>query len=115
MKPKVSIIILNYNGRSKLGPLLDWCINSAINQTYENIEVLFVDNGSTDDSYKYVEAKYGDKVKVIRFNRNYGFTLGNNLATKFASRDSKYLLFLNPDAVLDPDYVGGYRRLHGKE
>ena len=39
------------------------------------------------------------------FNHNYGFALGNNLATKFASRDSEYLLFLNPDAVLDPDYV----------
>jgi len=105
VKPKVSVIVLNYGGRSKLGPLLDECINSTINQTYENIEVLFVDNGSTDDSHKYIKAKYGDRVKVIRFDRNYGFSLGNNLATKFASKDSEYLLFLNPDAVLDPDYV----------
>ena len=67
MKPKVSVIILNHNGRSKLGPLLDDCINSASNQTYEDIEVLFVDNGSTDDSCEYVEAKYSDMVKVIRF------------------------------------------------
>lgn len=105
MKPKVSVIVLNHNGRSKLGPLLDECINSTINQTYKNIEVLFVDNGSADGSHEYVKAKYGDKVKVIRFDRNYGFALGNNLAAKFVSRDSEYLLFLNPDAVLDPDYV----------
>jgi GT2 family glycosyltransferase len=105
MTSKVSIIILNYNGRSKLGSLLDDCLNSAINQTYENIEVLFIDNGSTDDSCEYVKAKYGGKVKVTRFSRNYGFALGNNLATKFVSEDSKYLLFLNPDAILDPEYV----------
>jgi GT2 family glycosyltransferase len=105
VKPKVSVIVLNYNGRSKLSSLLDECINSIINQTYENIEVLFVDNGSTDDSYVYIKARYGDKVKVVRFDRNYGFSLGNNLATKFASKDSKYLLFLNPDAVLDFDYI----------
>lgn len=105
VKPKVSIIILNYNGRSKLGSLLSDCLNSAINQTYENIEILFADNGSTDDSCKYVKAKYNGKAKVICFNHNYGFALGNNLATKFVSEDSEYLLFLNPDAVLDPDYV----------
>jgi GT2 family glycosyltransferase len=105
MIPKVSIIVLNYNGRSKLRSLLDNCLNSAIHQTYENIEVLFVDNGSTNDSCKYIRAKYGNKVKVICFNHNYGFALGNNLASRFVSEDSKYLVLLNPDAILDPDYV----------
>lgn len=105
MEPKVSVIVLNYDGRSKLGYLLDKCINSTINQTYKNIEVLFVDNGSADDSHEYVKAKYGDRVRVIRFDHNYGFSLGNNLAAKFASRDGEYLLFLNSDAILDPDYV----------
>jgi GT2 family glycosyltransferase len=103
--PKVSVIILNYNGKSKLGSLLDDCISSALGQSYKNIEVLFVDNGSTDGSCEYVRARYGDKVKVICFDRNYGFALGNNLASKFVSKDSGYLVFLNPDAVLDPNYV----------
>jgi GT2 family glycosyltransferase len=66
---------------------------------------LFVDNGSTDGSCEYVRARYGDRVKVICFDRNYGFALGNNLASKFVSKDSEYLVFLNPDAVLDPNYV----------
>jgi GT2 family glycosyltransferase len=103
--PKVSVIILNYNGKSKLGSLLDDCISSALGQSYKNIEVLFVDNGSTDGSCEYVRARYGDRVKVICFDRNYGFALGNNLASKFVSKDSEYLVFLNPDAVLDPNYV----------
>jgi GT2 family glycosyltransferase len=76
-----------------------------LGQSYKNIEVLFVDNGSTDGSCEYVRARYGDKVKVICFDRNYGFALGNNLASKFVSKDSEYLVFLNPDAVLDPNYV----------
>ena len=105
MKPKVSIIILNYNGRSKLGALLDECIVSALNQTYGNVEVIFADNGSTDDSCEYVRARYGDRVRVVCLGRNYGFALGNNLASKFVSDDSEYLLFLNPDAVLESDYV----------
>jgi GT2 family glycosyltransferase len=103
--PKISIIILNYNGKSKLGSLLNNCISSALSQSYKSIEVLFVDNGSTDGSCEYVRARYGDEVKVICFDRNYGFALGNNLASKFVSRDSEYLVFLNPDAVLDPNYV----------
>jgi len=85
--------------------LLDDCISSALGQSYKNIEVLFVDNGSTDGSCEYVRARYGDSVKVICFDRNYGFALGNNLASKFVSKDSEYLVFLNPDAVLDPNYV----------
>jgi hypothetical protein len=105
MKPKVSIIILNYNGRSKLGALLDECITSALNQTYSNVEVIFADNGSADDSCEYVRARYGDRVRIVCLGRNYGFTLGNNLASKFVSKDSEYLLFLNPDAILEPSYV----------
>jgi hypothetical protein len=105
VKPKVSIIILNYNGRSKLGALLDECIISALSQTYGNVEVIFADNGSIDDSCEYVRARYGDRVRVVCLGRNYGFALGNNLASKFVSDDSEYLLFLNPDAILESDYV----------
>jgi len=93
VKPKVSIIILNYNGRSRLGALLDECIISALNQTYGNVEVVFADNGSIDDSCEYVRARYGDRVRVVCLGRNYGFALGNNLASKFVSDDSEYLLF----------------------
>ncbi|MCC6021353.1 MAG: glycosyltransferase family 2 protein, partial [Thermoproteaceae archaeon] len=81
------------------------CIISALSQTYGNVEVIFADNGSTDDSCEYVRARYGDRVRVVCLGRNYGFALGNNIASKFASKDSEYLLFLNPDAVLEPDYV----------
>jgi len=103
--PKVAIVILNYNGRRCLGKLLDESIKSALNQTYPNIEVVFADNGSDDESVEYITKTYGNRVNVVILGKNYGFCLGNNLAVKHVSSNTKYLLFLNPDAVLSNDYV----------
>ena len=102
---KVSVIILNYNGRTKLRDLLDKAIESALNQSYPNIEVVFADNGSTDNSADYVRERFGGAVKVVRFGRNYGFCMGNNLSVKYIDKDSRYILFQNPDAILSRDYV----------
>ncbi len=103
--PKVAVIILNYNGKKYLGCLLDEAIESALNQTYLNTEVVFADNGSDDSSVKHVTKKYGNKVKVVALGKNYGFCLGNNLASKCVSPHTKYILFQNPDAVLSSEYT----------
>lgn len=105
VKPKVSIVMLNYEGRRYLGQLLDKSIESALSQTYTNIEVLFVDNGSSDNSIEYVVENYGNKVKLVMLDRNYGFCLGNNLASRYVSSDVKYILFMNLDSVLTQNYV----------
>jgi len=102
--PKIAVIILNYNGKRHLDRLLDNAIESALNQTYANFEVIFADNGSDDDSVDYVKNKYGNRTKVVAFGKNYGFCLGNNLASQHVSANTKYLLFLNPDAVLSKNY-----------
>jgi GT2 family glycosyltransferase len=102
--PKVAVIILNYNGKKHLGNLLDDAIESALKQTYSNIEVVFADNGSADDSVEHVTKKYGDTIKVVSLGKNYGFCLGNNLALKHIDTNTKYLLFQNPDAVLSYKY-----------
>ncbi len=103
--PKVSVIILTYNAKQLLGDILDMAISSALNQTYRNMEVLIVDNGSSDETANYIESRYQDKVKVVRFCKNYGYCLGNNLAARYVDEDSKYLLFMNSDVVLANDYV----------
>ena len=103
--PKVAIVILTFNARSTLGNILDEAIASALSQDYPNIEVLVVDNNSSDDTYDYIKARYGDKVKVVKLSKNYGYCLGNNLALKYVSKDAKYILFQNPDAILERDYV----------
>jgi glycosyltransferase involved in cell wall biosynthesis len=91
--PKVSIVILTYNAKSTLGDILDKAIQSALNQSYPNIEVLVVDNNSSDDTYEYVRNKYGDKAEVVKLTKNYGYCLGNNLALRYISSNAKYILF----------------------
>jgi len=104
-EPKVTIIMLNFNGKRYLGELLDKAIDSVLNQNYMNLHIIFADNGSSDDSIEYVSNKYGDKVRVIDLGKNYGFCLGNNIASRHAPHNSKYLLFMNPDAILSSDYI----------
>ncbi len=63
MKTDVSIIVLNYNGRRILGKLLDLCLESLLNQDHNSYEIIFADNGSTDDSIEHVKARYGNNAR----------------------------------------------------
>jgi len=105
--PKVSVIILNYNGLRNSGPLFDRCLVSALNTDYPNFEVLLVDNASTDESLMYVKANYGncEKLKVIALEANYGFAKGNNLGTMKTDLKSKYFVFLSPDVEVSPNWL----------
>jgi hypothetical protein len=90
----VSIIIVNLNGRK----FLEECLRAISQQTYRNYEVIFVDNGSTDDSTKFVEENY-PQVKIIRLTHNMGFAEGANIGIKASKGD--YIFLLNNDVVLD--------------
>lgn len=103
--PKASIVILAYNAVSTLNRIFDEAVMSALTQDYSNYEVMIIDNGSHDNTYKYAKTRYGDRAKVVKLPRNYGYCLGNNLSLKYIDKDSKYILFQNPDAILARDYV----------
>jgi len=96
--PLVSIIILNWNGLEHLKT----CLPSLIGQTYKNIEIIVVDNGSTDGSIEYVEQNY-DTVKLVCNSTNVGFSKGNNVGMQIAS--GKYIAVLNNDTELDQNWV----------
>jgi GT2 family glycosyltransferase len=101
-KPFVSIIILNYNASQ----YLEACI-STVMDTNLSSEVIVVDNASKDgsvDLLKTLKDKYG-QLKVIFLSKNVGFSVGNNIGSKYAH--GKYLLFLNPDTFVDPDWLEG--------
>jgi len=91
--PLVSVIILNYNGL----PFVEDCLKSVLETNYPNLEVIFVDNGSTDGSYEHVQSKFGKdlRLKIVRNHKNYGYCKGNNIGFKYAK--GKYIAFLNND------------------
>ncbi len=98
--PKVSIIVLNYNGKR----YLDECLNSlkAVHYPSDKVEVLVVDNGSTDGSQSYIR-EHHDWVKAVTLQNNLGFCGANNLGAKVAT--GELLVFLNNDVIVDPDWL----------
>jgi len=91
MDTRISVIVLNWNGRR----WLEKCLPSILEQSLtEDFEVLLVDNGSTDDSVRYVRQRF-PQVKVIELDKNYGFAEGNNRGLKHARGD--YFIFVNMD------------------
>lgn len=94
---KVSICTPHYNkGEELLRPFLD----SMLGSTDDSVEIVVVDNGSSDNSRKILEEygeKWGERVKGIFAEENLGFGRGSNLAAHNAS--GEYILFLNNDVI----------------
>jgi len=100
-KPRVSVIVLNWNGKH----FLEKCLDSLLNQDYPNFEVLLVDNGSTDNSLEFVRSKFGKngKLRVVALRKNHGFSKGNNIGIKYARGD--YIIVLNNDTEVKKNLI----------
>lgn len=100
-KPLVSVIVLNWNGKK----FLKNCLSSLLQQTYQNYEIVFMDNGSTDGSVDFVKTTFKgcSKIKIVALERNYGFSKGNNIGFKHAK--DKYVISLNNDTEVQPNFV----------
>jgi len=96
--PLISIVVLNWNGRS----VLDHCLMSLHEQTYQPLEIIVVDNASTDGSIEGVSQKFPG-IQLIINEKNLGFGAGNNIGIQ-ASK-GKYIMMLNNDTRLDPSCV----------
>lgn len=106
--PKISIIIVNYNGKKWLND----CLSSIEKQTYTNYEVIFVDNNSFDGSVEYVR-KHFSNTKIIENKKNLGFAGGNNAGYK--ASNGEILLFLNNDTYFDKDFLKEYVKVFDDE
>ena len=89
----VSVILLNFNGKS----YLKGCLDSLKRQTYREVDVIFVDNASTDGSVEYVKQNF-PWVRVIANSNNVGFAEGNKIGVKYRM----VICFLNCDTEVDP-------------
>ena len=76
--PAISVVILNYNGRSWLAACLDALANQRAAPPFET---LVIDNGSVDDSVNFVRTQYPG-VRVVETGRNLGFAGGNNAGVR---------------------------------
>jgi len=98
VKPLVSIIIVNYNGKK----YLEKCLSSLMKINYENYEIIIVDNNSIDDSLEFVKNSY-PSIILIKLDRNYGFAEPNNIGAKNAK--GEFILFLNNDTEVNPSFI----------
>ena len=96
--PLVSILVNNYN----YGSFVSEAVRSALDQTWRSIEVVVVDDGSTDDSLSRLATILDPRLRVIA-RRNGGQAAAYNTGFKAARGD--YVLFLDTDDLLDPHVV----------
>ena len=96
--PKVSIIVPIYN----VEPYLRQCLDSLVNQTYNNIEIICVDDGSVDVSGTILDeyAKVDNRIIAMHIVNN-GVSSARNTALAIAS--GQYIRFVDGDDWIEPD------------
>ena len=100
VQPLVSVVIPHWNGVE----VLSECLESLSETKYPNIEIIVVDNASTDGSPDWVSLNF-PQVKLIENDQNYGYAGGCNRGAKTA--EGEYLVFLNNDTIQDHHWLAG--------
>ena len=95
----VSVTIVTYNS----GRFIRRCVESVLSQEHPNIEVLVVDNASTDGTRKILD-QFDGRVRVFFNDENLGFAAAQNQAIGQAR--GPWILTLNPDVLLMPEFIG---------
>lgn len=98
--PLVTVAIPAYNA----GAYLDYAIRSTLNQTYTNIELLLINDGSTDNTIEIMHAYTGDaRVKIINDGANRGLIYRLNESVRLAS--GKYYARMDADDIMHPERI----------
>lgn len=100
--PKVAIIILNWNG---FDDTIE-CLDSLKQITYQNYEIIIVDNASSGNDVTLLRDKYGNYVHVIANETNAGFPEGCNIGMRYAmGKGADYFLLLNNDTKVEQEFL----------
>lgn len=101
MSPKVFILILNWNGKSHLS----YCLPSVTQTEYDNLEIVVIDNASSDGSAEWVRANF-PQITLIETGFNWGYAGGNNVGMRYAlANRADYVVLLNNDTEVDPRWI----------
>jgi GT2 family glycosyltransferase len=98
IKPSISIVIVNHNGRH----IIEKCLLSLIKSAHPNIEIIMVDNASEDDSVSFVNRTFSS-VNVLQSKMNLGYAGGCNKGAEIAKGD--YIIFMNNDVQVSKDWI----------
>ncbi|WP_174614779.1 glycosyltransferase family 2 protein [Virgibacillus ihumii] len=96
---KVAVHIVTFNSEDDIRA----CLEAVLEQSYPVHSIMVVDNDSHDQTCQVVKS-FGGKVALVENKANTGFTGGHNLAIRM-NPDVDYVLVLNPDVTLHPDYI----------
>lgn len=95
---RLSIIVPVFN----VGKLLKKCLDTLVNQSYSDIEIIIINDGSTDDSIKYIESfRTIDHIKIFNLPKNSGLGNARNIGISNATGD--YITFVDSDDWIDLD------------
>jgi GT2 family glycosyltransferase len=109
LTPKISIIIVNWNGLA----LLKECLQSLTTQSFQDFEIILVDNGSSDGSVEWIQRNY-PSVRLLCLESNVGFSAGNNAGVRVAY--GEYIVLLNNDTEVERDWLNAlYARISSDE
>ena len=98
MPPRVTVVIPNWNGER----FLKGCLSSLRKQAFEDLETIFVDNGSYDGSIEIVDRNFPE-VRVVRLKENQGFAAAVNAGIVASS--AEYVALLNNDTEADANWL----------
>lgn len=108
-QPLVSVIIPAYNSENYIAET----INSALNQTYTNVEIIVIDDGSTDNTLGIAKSFESEKIKVLS-QPNKGASAARNKGLSTAQ--GEYIQFLDADDLLSPDKIAlQLKKLNGRQ
>jgi len=94
----VSVTVVTYNS----GRFIKRCLESVLEQKYANLEVVIIDNASTDGTVDILE-QFSESCRIYYNDENIGFAAAQNQAIALAS--GEWILTLNPDVLLLPNFV----------
>ncbi|MBU4369954.1 glycosyltransferase family 2 protein [Patescibacteria group bacterium] len=120
MNSKLIIQIVTWNSLK----FLKECLDSVFNQTFKSFSVLIIDNGSNDKTVDFIRKNYSkekikekfkktSKIFIFQNNKNLGFSRAHNQGLFLAQ--SEFVLVLNPDVILEPDFLTKLMRKAVKE
>jgi len=96
--PRVAVIIVSYNGL----PIVQKCLPTVVQTNWENLQIIFVDNQSSDQSVEWVTENF-PKIKVIQHPQNWLFSRANNEVIRAIEAD--YVVLLNNDVAVSEDWL----------